>query len=145
MVCPRKQSLMIINLSRPFILLQMLRWFSLYGALILPYQAPIVLQPRFWEKNNTHLSTSSHTSNILNWVLFTLPNTFLLTFYTFITNHGFLMDTFLTLKTRSSILTLITSYISMMSLHEISLYKVYISPHITEGEYVSGEVWKHKK
>ena len=55
-----------INLSTPFIFLQMLRWFSvsfynkiirkfhknLYGALFLPYQATFVLHPRFWEKHS---------------------------------------------------------------------------------------------
>ena len=69
-----------INLSRPFIFLQMLRCFlvsfynkiirkfhkNLYGALFLSYQATFVLQHISDKNILTCLPTRSHASNVLN-------------------------------------------------------------------------------
>lgn len=105
---------------------------------------PVLFQVR---KTYTHLFIRSHTSNILNWVPFTLSNKILFTAYTFITRYCFLLDTFYDFKTRSKPLffTPIISYISTVSLHNMLFYKIYISLHITDGQEVSGHACKQNK
>lgn len=72
----------------------------MYGLRNLPFKASFsfhhvsLLSGLRKKSYSFFFSTQSHTSNVLNWILFTLPNKILLTFYTFITKYFFLLNTF---------------------------------------------------